>query len=122
MVFLGIRHPKKSAFLMSFSQCGNVTQAASDAGVERRTHYDWMQDPGYAKAFGIAQDRAARELEDTAVKRAVAGSDTLLIFLLKCRNRAVFGDHASVDHAGGVELKLPQVALENWIRENKPVE
>ncbi|NPV80809.1 MAG: hypothetical protein HPY52_11115 [Firmicutes bacterium] len=96
-----IQHPKKRAFLAAFGQVGNLTQAAEIAGINRNTHYDWMQDPEYAEAFEVAKKEAADRLEAEARRRAVEGveepvyyqgqvcgtvrrySDTLLIFLLK---------------------------------------
>lgn len=93
-----VRHLKKRAFLLAFAQTGSVTEAAAKVEIDRTTHYNWITDPEYAADFAEAQERAARELEDEAVKRAKAGSDTLLIFLLKCRNRKVFGD--KYEHTG----------------------
>ncbi len=79
-------------------------------------HYDWMKsNPDYAAKFDLARDEVAGLLEDEAVRRAYKGtmrpvaiagqimtvtefSDTLLIFLLKCRNRKVFGD--KFEHMG----------------------
>jgi len=102
-----IRHPKKKSFLAAFAACGSLVKASETSRVDRSNHYLWMKDPQYREAFQEAQDRAARMLEDIAVKRATAdegGSDTLLIFLLKCRNPAVFRDRASVEHSGEVEI------------------
>ena len=72
------------------------------AGIDRGTHYDWLQkDPEYRAQFERAQEVAIQALEDEAVRRAYEGverpvyqggekvgvireySDTLLIFLLK---------------------------------------
>jgi hypothetical protein len=112
-----VRHPKKKAFLSAFSNCGSVTQAAEAARIDRTLHYVWMESPEYKAAFDIAIERATRHLEDIAAKRAVEGSDTLLIFLLKCRNRPVFGDRASFEHTGkdGKDL-FAAAALENWVK------
>ncbi len=97
------QHHKK-AFLLAFADCGSVTEAAERVKIDRTTHYVWVRDGEYAEAFKEAQDRAARMLEDEAVKRAKSGSDTLLIFLLKCRNRAVFGDRQEITGADGKPL------------------
>lgn len=97
-----IIHPKKRAFLAAYAECGNVTQAAEIAGIERSRHYQWKcEDPDYAEAFAAAEEQAADRLEQEARRRAVEGvekpvfqggkqvgvvreySDTLLIFLLK---------------------------------------
>lgn len=112
----------KKAFLLAFAECGSITEAALAAEVDRTSHYLWMKDPKYAGAFQEAQDRAARMLEDEAVKRArTGGSDTLLIFLLKCRNRAVFGDRHAYEHSGpdGKAL-IPFEALDALFRSAPP--
>jgi hypothetical protein len=75
---------KKRAFLSAYVKCGNITKAASSAKIARQTHYDWMRDdPEYPKLFADAEIEAGDELEYEARKRALAGSDTLMIFLLK---------------------------------------
>jgi hypothetical protein len=88
--------------LAAFSGCGNISGAAKIAGIDRKNHYDWMQnDPDYPAMFQAADQTAAEALEAEARRRAVQGtdkpvfykgeecgavkeySDTLLIFLLK---------------------------------------
>jgi hypothetical protein len=79
-------------------------------------HYKWLKtEPEYAKDFEAAREQVAGLLEDEAVRRAYHGtakpvsvggqivmihefSDRLLEFLLKCRNRPVFGD--KYEHTG----------------------
>jgi hypothetical protein len=78
------RHPKKKAFLAAFAQQGNVKGACEAAGIARCTHYAWLEsDPDYKRAFNDAKEDAADALEAEARRRAFAGSDLLLIFLLK---------------------------------------
>ncbi len=80
----GISHPKKCAMLTALAKTGNVAAAARAIGVARRTHYDWAaSDPDYVLASRQAMEEAADVLEAIARKRAIVGSDTLLIFLLK---------------------------------------
>jgi hypothetical protein len=94
----------KKRFLEAFRQTGNITQAAALAGMDRKTHYDWLEkDPqGYGKEFRDAEEHAIDLLEAEAWRRGLKGvrkpvgwhqgkpggfvreySDTLLIFLLK---------------------------------------
>ncbi len=71
MAHVTIKHPKKRAFLAAFSELGSITEAALVAKVSRELHYDWRaQDPDYAAAFTIAQERAGDALEDEAHRRA----------------------------------------------------
>lgn len=94
----GIQHPKKRAFLMAFCESCNITEACAASGIDRTTHYRWVkEDSDYAEAFQEAHKIAVRVLEDEAVKRAKAGSDTLTIFLLKSYNPKVFGDRTRID-------------------------
>ncbi|HHV36167.1 MAG TPA: hypothetical protein GXX59_11475, partial [Syntrophomonadaceae bacterium] len=39
--FSNIRHGKKRAFLVAYSEVGNISQAAELAGVDRSTIYVW---------------------------------------------------------------------------------
>lgn len=92
----------KRAFLVAFAQGGNVSLAAREAGVGRRTHYDWLKaDKEYKAAFEAAHEDAADALEEEARRRALGyeetvwdkdgnakgvrrkHSDLLMIFLLK---------------------------------------
>jgi len=93
---------KKARFLARFAEDGTITAAAKAAGIERHTHYAWMDaDPEYAAGFREATKQAIEAMEAEARRRAVVGieepvyqggrqvgairrfSDTLLIFLLK---------------------------------------
>lgn len=97
-----ILHPKKRAFIAAYAECGTITRAAEIAGIDRKTHYDWIkEDLDYVKACEVAYEQAGERLEQEARRRAVEGtkkpvfyqgkecgvtteySDTLLIFLLK---------------------------------------
>ena len=99
--FRGIEHPKKNAFLLAFANCGSIKKAAETVGCDRNSHYFWLKDdPAYVKMFLFAQDMAARALEDVAAERAIEASDTLLIFLLKCRNPRIFADRQQIEHSG----------------------
>src|SRR5665213_2391677 len=109
--------------IREFRRTGRVDLATACAGVDRPTHYLWMKEnPKYRKAFEEARDEVAGLLEDEATRRAYAGtmrpvavagkavmitefSDRLLEFLLKCRNRPVFGDRQDVAMSGEITTK-----------------
>lgn len=79
-----VRQAKKGLFLEAFASQGTVLHAAKEVGIHRDTHYQWMkEDPDYAKAFSAASEDSVQNLEAEARRRAFAGSDTLLIFILK---------------------------------------
>ena len=79
-----VSQQKKDRFLEAYAELGTLTYAAIAAGCSRRSHYNWLEDdPDYAQRFRDAEDAAVDGLEQEAIRRAFAGSDTLLIFLLK---------------------------------------
>ncbi len=115
----GIRHPKKRAFLAAFAECGNISEAAKIAEINRMSHYHWLEtDERYAVVFDQATEIACDHLEAEARRRAVEGvnepvfyhgevcgtvrkySDTLLIFLLKGARPDKFRDNATIRHTG----------------------
>jgi hypothetical protein len=66
--------PKKARFLKAYATVCQGTLAARMAGIDRGTHYDWLQkDPQYKAQFEAATDQAAQALEDEAVRRAYEG-------------------------------------------------
>ena len=87
-----IANAKKNKFLNAFAKLGSV-KAAADAGIDRTTHYTWLDDESYRRAYERARQIAADALEEEARRRAVEGyigkdgvreySDKLLIALLK---------------------------------------
>lgn len=127
----GNQHPKKRAFLTAYAEVGTITQAAKTAGIDRGTHYLWMEkDPEYVQAFAAAHEQACDSLEQEARRRAVEGwrepvyqqgakvgekrrySDTLLIFLMKGNNPTKFGDKVEQTHKGDaanpVQFYIPE--------------
>ncbi len=74
----------EKAFLAALENTGSVTQAAETAKISRFTVYEYKRnDPAFAASWEQALDAGADTLEDEARKRAFAGSDVLLMFLLK---------------------------------------
>lgn len=105
-----ISHVKKRVFLAAFAMTGNVSRAAHQATIDRRTHTNWLQQDGvYAEAFAHAKEHAADYLEEVARGRAVKISDTLLIFLLKGLRPEIYRER--FEHSGPRGGAIP-VALE----------
>jgi len=95
-------NPQRCAFLAAYAQCGSISHAANAAGIDRRTHYFWMEvnPDNYRERFATARQQAIDALEDEATRRAQLGvtkgiyykgqkvaeeqvySDTLLMFRL----------------------------------------
>jgi len=96
-----VRHTKKRAFLLAYSESGNVAGSCAQIGVHRSVEWLWRSDPEFVQAKAYAWQLAAEKLEAEAFRRAHDGveepvfqnggevgrvrkySDTLLIFLLK---------------------------------------
>ena len=74
----------KPRFLEVFRATGNVRLSADAAGIERSTPYvRAARDPLFAEAWAAAREDALDVLEAEARRRALAGSDGLLMFLLR---------------------------------------
>ncbi len=126
----------RARVLAEFAACGQITKACEVVGIARDTHYDWLQRyPEYRTAFEKARERAADVLEDEAWRRAhegierwttVAGkeklqreySDNLLMFLLKARNRKVFGDRSDDTLKVEGELSIAQILRQRRLKRN----
>lgn len=126
--------PKQVAFLAAYAEIGTITHAALAAGIERRSHYNWLKDEDYREAWEVAHLAACETLELEARRRAREGwdepvfhdgvicgykrkfSDTLLIFLLKGALPQKYRDnvHAEVEagDSGGFVLVLPRNGTE----------
>lgn len=107
---------KRERFLERFAISGNVTYSAQIAGIERTSHYLWLnKDESYAEKFASAREEAADRLEAEAERRAAHGvsepvfyqgeicghiqrySDVLLIFLLKATRPEKFREKMGVE-------------------------
>ena len=112
----------RGVFIERLKATGNITLAASGAGVARQHAY---RTRNRSKAFRRSWEEALEQAVDllegearrraTGVKRDVwyAGekvgsesvySDTLLIFLLKAHRPAKFRDNVKMEHSGGMEV------------------
>lgn len=62
------------------------------------------QDTNFKEDWDDAIVQGLNKLEDKAVSRAMKGSDTLMMFLLKARDRVKYGDQTKLEHSGGIDL------------------
>lgn len=119
-----ITNPKQRAFLAAYAECGTVTHAAVNAGINRRTHTNWMdKSAAYRAAFDEAKADVCETFETEARRRAVEGvrrylyhngkpvidprtgeqafemtfSDTMLIFLLKAADPEKYRERRHVN-------------------------
>lgn len=119
-----IRTPeKRTAFLSALADCGNVADAARQAGIARNALYLWKRDDSeFATEWEAALIAGGETLEEEAVRRARDGwdepvwyqgqqigtvrrySDTLLIFLLKGLMPEKYSERQKIEHSGSVDI------------------
>lgn len=93
------------AFLETLRTHGVITAACLSANIERSTAYRARErDEEFAKLWDDALDQACDLLEFEAKKRAMLGSDTLLIFLLKAHRPEKYRERFDVN----VSIKPPK--------------
>jgi hypothetical protein len=111
--FEGVRDIKKRVFLSAFCSCGTLAGAGRASGIQAQNHHHWMRkDPQYAEYFHRAKEIAGDTLEEEARRRAMTGSDVLLIFLLKGFKPEKYRDNVHVEYE-----KLPDSVLDARIIE-----
>jgi hypothetical protein len=117
---------RKVRFLRAFTACaGNMSRAAIAAGVHRTTHWTWLEDKAYKRAFAKAERQAAQVLEDEAIRRAFEGtlkgiyhkgilvdfelvySDCLMLQLLRARHTAHRNQNVSTFKGAGRDGSIP---------------
>jgi len=75
---------KTKKFLDSIRSGNSVTTAAKQLNIRRQTAYTWRdEDDEFRQQWNDAVEEGTDALEEEAVRRALNGSDTMLIFLLK---------------------------------------
>jgi len=88
-LFREIPNPKKRKLLARIAHTGRLTVRGQKD--DWSDHYRWLKaDPAYAAAYKLARAIAGDMLEAEAYRRAFAGSDTLIIFLLKAHKPELY--------------------------------
>ena len=103
----------EKAYLIALAQTSNVTLSAQMAGIARATvreRYDTS--PEFRKACDDAINQGVDILEAEARRRAMSGSDLLLIFLLKAHRPDKYRDNYHVTTSSApttyvIDLGLP---------------
>lgn len=99
---------KLVTFLEALADCGNISDAARDAQISRKTVLKARQNPEFEKLYQYYLDMGISSIEDEATRRATIGtlepifhrgrriasvrkkSDLLLMFILKARRPDVY--------------------------------
>lgn len=108
-------------FIAAYGECGNVTGAAEVARLTRQCHYQWLSQPEYQEAFAAAREVAVERLEAEARRRALAGSDVLLIFLMKALRPDVYRDTHSLHLQAKVAHDVTRKPGEEGMTDNERI-
>ena len=125
---------RQLAFLLSYSQMGNVRRACMSAHITPSSHYRWLReseeeggDGKYMECFQDVLEMAADLMEEEATRRAIRGieepvfykgevvghirkySDLLLIFMLKGARPEKFRDRFEVSRSSEDIAKLAKL-------------
>jgi hypothetical protein len=91
----------RETFLAELRETCNVSHAAREAGIGRRTAYDWRDaDPEFAKAWDDAEEEAVDALEMRARERALDDSDRMMEILLKAHRPEKYVDRLRSEVSG----------------------
>lgn len=92
----------RATFLETLRATCNVSEGARQAGVGRRTVYDWRDaDPEFAAAWDEAEAEAVDNLEGVVYRRAMEGeSDRLAEILLKAHRPEKYVDRVRSEVTG----------------------
>jgi hypothetical protein len=81
-------------FLDGLRACGSIRQACRQTGVTRSTVYEWRNgDPQFRARWDEALEQGLDALEDEGMRRAFAGSDRLLMYMLSNRRPEVYSPY-----------------------------
>lgn len=95
---------RQEMFLACISGGARHSEAAQDIGVHRVTAWRWKQDPGFRKRYQAARRASVTTLKREAERRAMAGSDRLLIFLLCAYAPEEFQERQVMEHRGKLDI------------------
>ena len=91
----------RGRFLRALSNGATVKEASTEAGVSRNTAYTRRRlDEDFAAAWAEAVEVGTERLEAAAYRRAIDGSDVLMIFLLKSRRPEIYRERREILHTG----------------------
>jgi hypothetical protein len=106
-----VRTPgRRRRFLAALARGDSVSIAAVSAGATRTPFYVWRaDDPQFAADWDQALEAGTDLLEDEARRRAMDGSDLLLIFLLRARRPEIYNRKQQLALSG--DLNAPPIGI-----------
>lgn len=102
---------RKRAFVTLIADGLNFMEACEALHLDRSTAFRWRQaDPEFAQACRDALKVSIEKLEAEAERRALHGSDKLLMFLLERRAPDKYHIAQKLEHSGSVDLAAAVMA------------
>ncbi len=95
---------RQEIFLAYIEAGARYYEAAAETGVHRVTAWRWKAQPDFVKRYEAARKASVTKLKREAERRAMAGSDRLLIFLLCSYSPEEFQERQVLDHRGKLDL------------------
>ncbi len=95
---------RQEMFLACIAGGARYYEAAEEIGIHRVTAWRWKADPDFAKRYEAARRTSVATLRREAERRAMAGSDRLLIFLLCAYAPEQFQERQVLDHRGKLDI------------------
>jgi hypothetical protein len=107
----------RQRFIEGLNENGNVTQVCRALDLHRPAIYAWKKDdPSFAREWEDALALGVEGLEDEARRRAIQGSDLLLIFLLKGAKPEKYAYRSQVDVNNNITVDFKKLPREELIR------
>ena len=101
----GIPADRIRKFMDAYAKTGSLRAAARRARVSLSSHFEMVEkSDSYRTQFEAAQQQVADRLEAECFRRALAGSDELLTFLLRVWLPERYRETTMVEHSGTVTL------------------
>ena len=105
----GLSERQRLKFLKALRETGIVTDAAKILGVDRTTVYrERDRNPQFKADWEQVNEWVTEELEQEARRRAMKGSDTLLMFMLRAKRPSVYRESVNVNHGGKVTHEVEE--------------
>lgn len=95
---------RQELFLACIEGGARYSEAAEDIGIHRVTAWRWKQDPDFVKRYEASRRASVTRLRREAERRAMAGSDRLLIFLLCAYAPEEFHERQVMEHRGKLDI------------------
>ena len=106
-------------FLASLARHCNITQAAKEAGIARRTAYGRRDaSPDFAEKWDEAIEEAIDAIEIAVYTESLKGDMQTARWFLSRRRPQVYGDRMALEHSGkdGGPIQVDVAAIEAKIR------